>query len=118
MPGGDSVLRAAARWGHVDAVNLLIAAGADVNYYREPLPVATALMVAARSGSTDTVKALLEAGADATGPAGRASLAEAIYLGNREMEQLLIEAGAEQSAAAASARQFRELGRRLGLVND
>ncbi len=118
MPGGDSVLRAAARWGHVDAVNLLIAAGADVNYHREPLPVATALTVAARSGSTDTVKALLEAGADATGPAGRASLAEAVYLGNREMEQLLIEAGAEQSTAAAAARQFRELGRRLGVVND
>ncbi len=71
-----------------------------------------------RSGSTDTVKALLEAGADTTGPAGRASLAEAVYLGNREMEQLLIEAGAEQSTSAAAARRFRELGRRLGLVDD
>ncbi len=118
IPGGNSALRRAARWGHVEAVELLIAAGADVNYYKVPNPVSTALTAAARSGSTDTVRALLEAGADATGPAGRASLGEAVTQGNRDMEQLLLESGAEDNGSVAAARALRELGRRLGLVND
>lgn len=118
IPGGRSALLYAARWGHVDAVNMLISAGADVNFHHEANPAYTALKVAAASGSTDTVRALLEAGADATGPAGKGSLIDAINQGNSDMEQLLLASGAEESGSAAATRNLRELGRRLGLVND
>jgi ankyrin repeat protein len=54
---------AAARTGHLDAVNLLLASGADVNA-SEGFQQESALMWAATEGHVDTVKALLAAGAD------------------------------------------------------
>ena len=117
---GWSALIDAARYGSVDAARVLLDAGADPNHRRDPgNPLSVALTTAARNGHKETVRLLLDAGADATGYAGEQALASAIGFGDSEMEQMLIEAGADSiGIRAAAARQFRELGRRLGLVND
>ena len=53
----------AARTGHVEAVNVLLSHGADVNA-REHVLGETALMWAAAENHPEVVKALLEHGAD------------------------------------------------------
>lgn len=117
---GWSALTDAALYGSVDAARMLLDAGANPNHRRDPgNPLSVALTTAARNGHTETVRVLLDAGADATGYAGENALASAIGFGDNEMEQMLIEAGADSiGIRATAARQFRELGRRLGLVND
>ena len=118
--GGWSALIHAARYGSLDSARVLLDAGADPNHRRDPgNPLSVALTTAARNGHTETVRVLLDAGADATGYAGENALASAIGFGDNEMQQMLIEAGADSiGIRATAARQFRELGRRLGLVND
>ena len=57
-------LMSAARAGHYDIVQKLIAAGADVNHRsRDPNVPSTALMAAAEGGSVAVAELLLEAGA-------------------------------------------------------
>jgi ankyrin repeat protein len=62
-PDGETPLMAAARTGHLDAVRLLVEAGADVNA-AETFQQETALMWAAAEGHAEVVDALLAAGAD------------------------------------------------------
>ena len=60
---GETPLMAAARTGHVDAVQLLLAHGSFVNA-ADPFQEETALMWASAEGHLEVVKALLAAGAD------------------------------------------------------
>ena len=55
---------AASEMGHIDIVNLLIEAGADVNAAREDYEGSTALKYASREGHTEIVNLLREAGAE------------------------------------------------------
>ncbi len=109
-------LRIAAREGNVDIILALAAAGADLNFTSESLP--SPLATAAQYGQTDAAATLLELGADATGKAGSRALTNAIRYGNPELEQLLIEAGAKGDILTAAEREFKAIGRRLGVVND
>jgi ankyrin repeat protein len=60
--GGETALMTCARTGNVDAVKVLLAAGADV-HGKESKRGQTALMWAAAEGHVETVEALLAAGA-------------------------------------------------------
>lgn len=80
--------------GHLSAVKLLLAGGADVhalNKWRE-----TPLLTAANHGQAATVKALLDAGADPCRctDTGWSPLSIAAYKGHDEVVELLLEHGA------------------------
>ncbi len=118
-PGGRSAVMKAALFGSTDAVRVLVEAGADVEYLQDPgHPLSNALSDAAINGHTEIVRVLLDAGADATGMAGEFALVNAIEFGDREMERMLLEAGApDRGSMVDRSRIFRNLGRRLGLVD-
>lgn len=115
-----SPLQTAAGMGDVAMIRLLIAAGADLEHTKSStLGGGTALWRAATNGHTEAVEELLVQGADASGLAGVRALESAIELGDMEMEQMLIDAGADDSElSVVLARATREAGRRLGYVND
>lgn len=110
-------LESAASYGDVEIIRALIAAGADPNFAPNS-PGLSPLATAAFTGQTASVAALLELGADATGKAGSRALTEAVRHGNREIEQMLIDAGAEDDILTTAARDLKEIGRRLGVVNN
>jgi len=90
----DKALQDAARDGHSGMVELLLAAGADVNAksnYGD-----TALHYAARGGHVDVVELLLEAGADvnAKNKNGRTALFWASFKGHAAVVELMLAAGA------------------------
>lgn len=94
-----TALMAAAYRGHVDVVNALIAAHADVDLKK--IGDGSPLIMAVRGGSTDTVKALLDADADPNlkslgdeGPAYHAAAS-----GNIALAELLFDAGADFNRA-------------------
>ena len=74
-PEGETPLMAASRTGRVEALELLLAAGADVNA-TDSFQEQTALMWAATDGHLDAVDVLLEAGADPNTQAHITSLEE------------------------------------------
>ena len=105
-------LRDAAMEGHLDIVELLISAGADVNATSEAIQnsmeedaqgvqliPSTALMAAVEAGARRTVCYLLRHGADVNAPAigkyGTNILAVAGIIGDSELEKVLREAGAK-----------------------
>src|SRR6185295_8624976 len=63
LPGGETALMTAARTGKVEAVQVLLAHGADVNA-REKTRGQTALMWAAGQNNVAAIRALATAGAD------------------------------------------------------
>ena len=118
---GATALHWAAHFDDLEAVDLLIAAGADVkvtNRYGVTPPVekllkagadsnstveegATALMTAARSGNVDVVKSLLAPGAKVNpkeGWRGQTALMWAVAEDHPEVVKLLIEHGADVNA--------------------
>lgn len=110
-------LRMATRQGDAEIVRALAAAGADLDFVaqRGLSPLRTASL----HGQTDTVAVLLELGADATGEEGAWALADAIDFGDHEMERMLLEAGAPaDDILVVTAREKKEIGRRLGVVFD
>jgi len=107
----------AASMGDVEVIRSLVAGGADIDLGPNG-PGFSPLATASLAGHTAAVAALLELGADATGVAGTRALNDSIRYGNREMEQMLIEAGASGNLSTFMAREFKEIGRRLGVVND
>ena len=61
--GADSPLIKAAQFGHVQVVDVLVAAGARLDYAR-PKEGCNALHMACRNGFVDVVRSLLAAGSD------------------------------------------------------
>ncbi|MYA35993.1 MAG: hypothetical protein F4030_10395 [Gammaproteobacteria bacterium] len=118
-PGDWSALIEAASIGNTNAVRMLVEAGANVNFVPADNPIDNALSVAAYEGHTEIVRILLDAGADITDIVGEQALVEAIGTGNREMEQMLIDAGAnENTPMVTQRRRLSDLGRRLGLIDE
>ena len=125
LVSGETALMAAARAGSVEAVRLLLASGADVNA-RERTRGQTALMWAVEQRHAVVVKTLIELGADVharssewrqlentagnTNPAGDFEMAHggstpllfAARQGDVETARILLDAGADINAAAAS----------------
>ena len=90
----NSVLAAAASWGSLELVALLLYAGAEVNSWRVGLRE-TALCAAARHGKTPIVIALLAAGADVKARTERLSLTPlTVAAGYEDIMVLLLLAGA------------------------
>jgi uncharacterized protein len=81
----------AAFLGHLESVNALIQAGADVNQEMAEDAGYTALICAVASENLAVVKALVEAGADvdASSSQGSAAIVEAAYGGKREIFEYL-----------------------------
>jgi ankyrin repeat protein len=93
---GFSPLIIASAHGHVDAVEYLVNAGADVDAVHENK--VTALMYAAASGHVDTMKILIQKGKaslDIKHTNGGTALLEASTGGMYEAMKLLVESGAE-----------------------
>ncbi|HEY7335861.1 MAG TPA: ankyrin repeat domain-containing protein [Bryobacteraceae bacterium] len=99
QPDGSTALHWAAHWGDMEAVNLLLQAGAKpaaVNRYG-----ATPISEAASLGSGAVLEALLKAGADPktlTTPDGETVLMTAARAGNLEAVKALLEHGADVNA--------------------
>ncbi len=99
QPDGTTALQWAAHWNDVDAVNLLIAAGADAmaaNRYG-----ATPLTEAAALGNATVIEALLKAGADPNTRAtsdGETVLMTTARSGNLEAVRALVSHGADVNA--------------------
>ena len=98
-PNHVTALHFAARNGHVAAVQLLLAAGANVNAANAQGH--TALHQSAQTGSVAVLKLLLDAGAAvcATSSGGSMPLHTAAQMGAAEYVPLLIAAGADVNAA-------------------
>lgn len=96
---GETALYFAALNGDTEAVQMLLAAGADVdaqdNYYKE-----TPLKRAAGRGHTEVVRALIAAGADvnARDNDNSTALMSAVFGRKAEIVQMLIAAGADVNA--------------------
>lgn len=91
---------------NVEAVELLIEAGADVNH---EFNIGTCLMEAVTEENIEIVKILLKAGADVSIPKyGEVPhpLCEAAYTGNLEIVKLLVGAGADVNQIAQSTGDF------------
>lgn len=98
---GETTLMTCARGGVVDAVDLLLARGVDVNA-REATHGQTALMWAAWEGHTDIVGALIDQGADidAQTTTGYTALLLAAREGDEDTTRTLLDVGADINAAA------------------
>ena len=92
-------LHAAACDGHTQALQELLAAGADANSADEE--GWTPLMIAAQGGHLEVMRALLAAGADTNmqKEGGWTALMSAVQQGHTEATRLLLGAGADVAAA-------------------
>ncbi len=121
-PDGFPALALAATFGHMDAVELLLARGGDVNAPSQNPMRYTALTGAVSQDRVDIVRILLKHGAraDYTYGEGYTPLHEAANKGSIEVARLLLEAGANPDAAAADGRTPLSiaLARHHGVVAD
>jgi ankyrin len=104
--GGYTPLLFAVQQGVLESVELVLAAGADVN---EVAPEGTsALVVAAHSGHAAVAKALLERGADPNAAAaGYTALHAAILRSDADLVRALLARGADVNAAILKATPVR-----------
>jgi len=95
---GARPLSHAARFGHLEMVDLLLAHGAPID--ARNLVGATALYFAAEGGHTSVVQHLIERGADVnlTGRSGVSPVAAAAYAGNDSVVEALLARGADERA--------------------
>lgn len=96
--GGWTALMNGAARGHITVVQLLLAAGAEID---QELPAdTTALSEAAYWGRTEVVKLLISAGADinSTNSSGRTPIMQTLAWNSTEVLQILLDAGADASA--------------------
>ena len=102
LPSGETVLMTASFAGRVDAVQSLLARGADVNA-TETIKGQTALMWAVSEGHREVARALLDHGADVNAPSTGEStpLLLAARGGDIELARMLLAAGADVSAQGA-----------------
>ncbi|KAK4172309.1 hypothetical protein QBC36DRAFT_294484 [Triangularia setosa] len=104
MHGINSALQAASRGGHLQVVDRLLSAGADVNAAAADEYGRTALQAASQGGHLQVVDRLLSAGADvnaAAGFDGRTALQAASQGGHLQVVDRLLSTGADVNAAAA-----------------
>jgi ankyrin repeat protein len=99
---GARPLSHAARSGHLEMVDLLLARGAPIN--ARNLAGATALYFAAEGGHTPVAQRLLERGADVklAGRSGISPVAAAAYAGNDAIVEALLAHGADERASDAT----------------
>jgi ankyrin repeat protein len=99
---GRTLLSYAAQMNSVEAVRLLVNAGADLNMTSEEPgdEGLTPLLYAAHEGHEDTVIALLDSGADVRSKdhAGRTALAHAIYHDFQAVARILLERGCDPNS--------------------
>jgi ankyrin repeat protein len=95
---GARPLSYAARSGHLEMVDLLLARGAPIN--ARSLADATALYFAAEGGHTAVAQRLIERGADVklAGRSGVSPVAAAAYAGNDTIVEALLAHGADERA--------------------
>jgi uncharacterized protein len=95
---GARPLSHAARFGHLEMVDLLLAHGAPID--ARNLAGATALYFAVEGGHTPVVQRLIERGADVklTGRSGISPVAAAAYVGNDTIVETLLARGADEHA--------------------
>ena len=95
---GARPLSHAARFGHLEMVNLLLAHGSPID--ARNLRGATALYYAAEGGRTSVAQRLIERGADVklTGRSGISPVAAAAYAGNDAIVEALLANGADERA--------------------
>lgn len=101
---GWTALRSAAWGGHVEAVRLLLEAGADVD--GSDAEGRTALRAAAWGGHEEILLTLLrhDAQVDKADREGRTPLIAAAFMGHREAVEILLDAGAEVDLADSDGR--------------
>jgi uncharacterized protein len=95
---GARPLSHAARFGHLEMVDLLLAHGAPID--ARNLAGATALYSAAEGGHASVVQRLIERGADVklTGRSGVSPIAAAAHVGNDTIVEALLARGADERA--------------------
>jgi ankyrin repeat protein len=95
---GARPLSRAARFGHLEMVDLLLAHGAPID--ARNLVGATALYFAAEGGHASVVQRLIERGADVklAGRSGVSPIAAAAYVGNDTIVEALLASGADERA--------------------
>jgi ankyrin repeat protein len=93
---GARPLSHAARFGHLEMVDLLLARGAPID--ARNLAGATALYFAAEAGRTSVAQRLIQRGADVklTGRSGISPVAAAAYAGNDTIVEALLAHGADE----------------------
>jgi len=103
-------------FGHLDAVRMLIAAGADVHAAARNAFKVQPIHAAAASRNMDIIRAVLEAGADPNVPQqqGFLPLHEAATNNNREMAELLVKYGANLRLANDAGQTSIDLAREKG----
>lgn len=101
----------AAFFGHLDAVRVLLAAGADVHAMARNAFKVRPVHAAAASRNLDILRAVLEAGGDPNIPQqlGFLPLHEAASSGNRPMAELLIKHGANPRLATEAGKSSIDL---------
>jgi len=116
---GARPLSHAARFGHLQMVDLLLARGAPIN--ARNLAGATALYFAAEGGKTLIVQRLIERGADVklAGRSGVSPVAAAAYAGNDAIVEALLAHGADERTPDATGKPpivYAAAGARLDIV--
>lgn len=113
---GFTPIGLAAYMGHVGALRLLLANGADVNAVGRNEGKFTALTGAVASNHVEVVRILLEHGADARYryENGSSPLHEAAANGNLDIAKLLLARGADPAARTADGKTPRDLAREKG----
>lgn len=114
-------LSAAAGWGHIGIVRLLLAAGAEVNLREENGE--TALYSAVSRDHYEIVELLLAAGADPNlSPRHRTLIEEAVSTGQPSLVRILAKAGADlhgrtaEEIEASGAAEHGEIERQMGFL--
>ena len=116
---GARPLSHAARFGHLEMVDLLLAHGAPID--ARNLAGATALYFAAEAGRTPVAQLLIERGADVklTGRSGISPIAAAAFAGNEVIVEALLAHGADERAPDETGKPpivYAAAGARLDIV--